>query len=100
MPRRRELLVNGEVYHVYNRSAGNLEVFVAKKEFSRAFELINYYRFEQPLKYSKFRTLSRVNKNNYFNKVKNHGALVEIHSFALMPDHFHLLLQKSQNKPL
>lgn len=97
MPRRRELLVNGEIYHVYNRSVSNLEVFVAKREFSRVFDLLNYYRFKQLLKFSKFRTLSHKNKNNYLEEIKKDGPLIEIYAYSLMPDHYHLLLKQLKN---
>lgn len=94
MPKRKELLVNEEVYHVYNRSVSNLEVFIAKREFSRALSLLNYYRFEQPLKFSKFKTLSRENKNNYLLEIKKNVPLIEIYAYSLMPDHYHLLLKQ------
>ena len=94
MPKRKELLVNGEIYHVYNRSVSNLEIFSAKREFSRAFELLNFYRFEQLLKFSKFKTLSSKNKNNYLEQIKKGGPMTEIYSYALMPDHYHLLLKQ------
>lgn len=98
MPIRKELLVNGEIYHVYNRSVGNLEIFSAKREFFRSFDLLNYYRFEQPLKFSKFKTLSWKNKKNYLEKIKKSSPLVEIYAYAIMPDHYHILLKQLKDQ--
>src|SRR3989344_8068193 len=54
---RRELLVNGEIYHIYNKSVGEFDIFVKKRELNRLFSLINYYRYPQKVRYSKFKTM-------------------------------------------
>ncbi len=93
MPRRFELLINGEIYHVCNRSSWNQELFTNNRDLKRALELIYYYQFKQSLKFSKYLLLSRTRKKEYLKIVKQ-NPLVEIFAFAFMPDHYHILLKQ------
>ena len=94
---RKEILVKGEIYHIFNKSIGNLEILVTKRDLQRAFDLINYYRIPQDVKYSKFKTLSKEVRENYIFNLKNKIPLVEIYAFALMPNHYHVLLKQIQD---
>ena len=98
MPKRKELLVTGEIYHVYNRSVANQEIFMSKKELARVLALIDYYRFKQSLKFSKFNTLSGEKKKAHLSEIKETAAVVEIYAYALMSDHYHLLIKQKQDK--
>ena len=94
MPRRYQILATDEVYHVFNRSIGKEQIFTHKYSLKRAFDLINYYRYAQRLRYSQFKLLSEEAKNNYISAVKKRSPLVDIYSFALMPNHYHLLVRQ------
>lgn len=94
MPRRNELLVNDEYYHVYNRSSWNEDLFNSQSRIKRALDLISYYRFHQLLRYSKFKLLSRERRAEYLAIIKKDEPLVNIYAYSLMPDHYHLLLKQ------
>lgn len=97
--RRKELLVNNEIYHVFNRTNGNIEIFSSKRIFKRALDLIDYYRYPQQLSYSKFRnSLSPEEKKLFIKRSETNEPLVEIFAFAFMPDHFHFLLKQKNNE--
>jgi len=96
MSKRKELLASGEIYHLFNQTVGNEEILTHRKELNRAVKLFGYYRFPQKLKYSKFKTLSENLRNDYLLRMRNQPPLVAIYAFALMPDHYHLLLKQLQ----
>ncbi|MEK7185881.1 MAG: transposase [Patescibacteria group bacterium] len=96
MPRRLLPLVESQIYHVFNRGVDHRPVFTDKREFKRAVDVIDYYRFATPLiKFSKFSKLSSEEKNKIKLKIKNEAKLVDIFAFCLMPNHFHLLLRQT-----
>lgn len=94
MPKRHFLLVNNEIYHVYNRSIGNTEIFTGKREIERFTELLDFYRFPQKLRFSKYRELSPELKELYLLQARKELPLVSIWAYAIMPDHFHLLIKQ------
>ncbi|MFA6470105.1 MAG: transposase [Bacteroidota bacterium] len=59
----------GKYYHVYNRGAHGQEIFVSDENFRFCISLLKKY-------------------SSHF--------LVSIHTFCLMPNHYHLLLQQHQ----
>lgn len=88
------------IYHVYNRAIGGQELFCDKSDFSRFCELINYYRFKKPqLRFSFFKRLEIEKRKEYLDSLmKNEERLVEIYSFCLVPNHFHLVLKEAEEK--
>ncbi|MEK7558696.1 MAG: transposase [Patescibacteria group bacterium] len=99
MPRRLLPLVEGQVYHVFNRGIDHRPTFDDKLELKRALASIDYYRFvSQPLKFSKFLKLSGAERNKLEVKFKTGPKLIDILSFCLMPNHFHFLLRQVSDK--
>lgn len=96
--RRREILASGEIYHTYNRSVGNEDILIGKRELERALGLIDYYRFPQRIKYSEFIRLPIKLRKEYNKEFKKKKPLVEIYAYALMSDHYHLLLKQLQDE--
>lgn len=98
MPYRKTLLATGEIYHIYNRGVEKRPIFLIKQDYLRCTELLNYYRFANPpLKFSYFKELSILEKQNLLAKMSNEfNKLVEIFVYCLMPNHIHLLLKQLQ----
>lgn len=95
MPNKRKIVFsNGEIYHVFNRSVGNLEIFTRHIELMRMLDLISYYRFPQAIRFSQYKNLSKDAKEQYRNNFEKLTPLVEIYSFSLMSDHYHLLIKQ------
>jgi len=93
---RKVILVNNEIYHVFNRSIEQKPIFTEKREWDRALLTLDYYRFSDV-----FTSLSQllqleIDKRNFFlSQLKQKGRkLVEIISYCLMPNHYHLLLKQ------
>lgn len=94
--RRSELLVTGEIYHIYNRSIAVENIFLFKRNCKRAIDLIEFYRFSQNMRFSFYKRMKDDIKNDYSNMYKKSEKLVYIYAYCLMPNHYHLLVK--QNK--
>lgn len=100
MARRNLIFATNEYYHLFNRTIGKEIIYADKRNLSRMIHLVDHYRFPQPLRYSQFKTLPDKSKQAYLNKVSKETPLVEIFSFAFMPNHFHFLLKQTREHGL
>ncbi len=100
MPQRPVVLANNEIYHVFNRSIAGESIFAQnqKVNLSKALEIINYYRFPQKMRLSKYKSLSSELKQQYLDALENTIPLVEVYVFAFMPNHYHFLLKQICDK--
>lgn len=99
MPARTTPLVTEEIYHVFNRGINRMPTFTYKKNYQRAIQAINFYRFMlQPVKLSKFLTSSEDKQVQILEKMQHAGEQVQILAFCLMPNHFHFLLKQKQDR--
>lgn len=89
-------LVTGEFYHVFNRGVARHPTFSLLHDYQQALLALEYYRFSKPpIKLSRFKALARVEKEKLMSSlVRDHSKLVQIISYVLMPNHFHLLLRQ------
>lgn len=100
MPKRKVVFAPNEFYHIYNRSTGATTIFSGNKTLNRALALIDFYRYPQRLKFSKYLSLSKEARISYEKSFRKEKPLIEIYAFAIMPDHFHFLLKLSVDYPL
>lgn len=98
MPRRNFVLATGETYHIYNRSISKESIFYSIRHLSKVKETIDYYRFSQRLRLSKFKALPVALKKEYYEAFIIKPPIVEIYAFAIMPNHYHFLLKQNQDK--
>lgn len=96
MPRRNLVFGTDEAYHVFNRSVGNVNIFSSKIHLRKTIEIVNYYRYPQSLRLSKFKSLNDVMKQDYLLNMGSKKPLVELFAFSFMPNHFHFLLKQLQ----
>lgn len=96
MPYRRLIFAINQFYHIYNRSVGNELVFGRKDYLRRALNLTDFYRFSPQISYSKFKALNQELRKIKQKSIYSSPPLVEIHSLAFMPNHFHFLLKQRQ----
>ncbi len=93
MAKRKYPFVVGEYYHVYNRGTEKREIFLDKNDLYYFFYTIIISNIGGVIKTSD-RNLTRKNllkkiEDNYENK-----QIVEIVSYALLPNHFHFVLKE------
>jgi|SRR3989344_2796183 len=94
MPRRNLVLTTSEIYHIFNRSIAKQNIFGSKYMLNKVLEIIDFYRFPQEIRLSKFNKLPKEKKQSYFENYRNKNPFVEIYAFAFMPNHFHFLLKQ------
>ncbi len=95
---RKDVLVVGEIYHIFNKSIAEFKIFNNTSEFLRMLNVIRYYQMEKPLiRFSDFLRSSKVqlgDVNISFPDRSNKEKLVEIIAYCLMPTHIHLILKQ------
>ena len=95
---RKTQLANDNLYHIYNRGTEKRDIFLDKSDY---FRFIHYlYEFNDTKvvahilrKLDTGRGLASANSANW----KQRELLVEIVSFCLMPNHFHLILRQMKD---
>lgn len=88
MPYRTTPLVNGEVYHIFNRGVAKLPIFRDRRDYNRFLETLYYYQFQGPKP-----QFSQLKRFKDFNFEKN-KRIVELICYCLMPNHYHFLLKQ------
>ena len=90
-------LAIGEFYHVYNKSIADEDIFYNLKYLNKILEIVEYYRYDQRMKLSRFRRLRRSLQKDYLKDFKKSKLLIDIYSFSFMPNHFHFLLRQLED---
>jgi len=98
MSLRKTNLVSGEIYHIYNRGVDKRNIVLDDKDRIRFIhDLFEFNNTEASLKLNYFcKNISEVGLPNLARKQRN--ILVEILSFCLMDNHFHLLIRQKADK--
>jgi len=94
-----------EIYHVYNRSIGEMEIFKNDSEYGRFIRAVRFYQVENlQIKFSDFLEQAShqpgginggINLRTIF---PEKDRLVDIIAYCIMPTHFHLLLKELKEK--
>lgn len=100
MPYRKPPLVNGEIYHIFNRSVARQPIFLTNTYFQRAYEVLSYYNnLNPPVRFSHFSRLPASLKNEILENLnKENQKLVRILAFCFMPNHIHFLIKEIKEK--
>lgn len=94
MPQRNIVLATNEAYHVYDRTIAKAPIFSTKQYLNKILEIVEFYLYPQELRLSRLRTLPSETKKEYISNYRKKNPLVEIYSFAFMPNHYHFLLKQ------
>lgn len=96
MPARLTPLVNEFYYHIYNRGVNRRQIFVNKHDYIHALNIIKFYNYvDYPIRFSKFKLLSLDQRREIWGRLVNSQRYVDIISYCLMPNHFHLLVKQN-----
>ena len=91
-------MVDGEVYHIFDRSIADFVIFNNREELERMRQLIKYYQTKSNAKFSDFiesKIVERQGFNNAFNIIsEGKENLVQIIAYCLMSTHIHLILKQ------
>jgi putative transposase len=100
MATHRPILTSGGIYHLFNRTINNENIFSSTQYISKFLEIVNYYRFYQTFRLSCFLKLLPQQQQEILDSRKNKEPLVEIYSYSFMPNHFHFLIKQLKDKGL
>ena len=98
MPLRKTVFATGETYHVFNRGVNHQPIFIDKRDYPRALEIMSFYRFSKPpLRFSFYNRLPLEEKASFWKELekKNEKIVIPL-CFCLMPNHFHFLLRQEK----
>jgi len=98
MTTHRPILSTNEFYHIFNKTIANQPIFDSVDNLKKMIRIVDYYRYKQKIKLSKFYSLPKRIKNEYTEEAHEKPPLIEIYSFAFMPNHYHFLLKQLQDK--
>lgn len=90
MPGRIIPLVNGEIYHIYNRGSEKRNIYTQPRDYKRFKKTFYYYQFSGPKPRLSLFTTSKLST---FQPSKD-KKLVEVLIFCLMPNHFHFMVKQ------
>lgn len=97
MPIRVTPLVNDCYYHIFNRGVNKLPIFDDSYDYKRMVNLLHFYKYiDKPVRFSKFLLLPNDQRKEIWNTLeKNSKSYVDLTSYCLMPNHFHLLIKQN-----
>lgn len=99
MPSRKIILTNDQYYHVYNRGVNKSNLFEEESDYMHALSLIKFYNYvDYPIRFSKFKLLHIDQRREIWERLKMSKKFVDITSYCLMPNHFHLLIKQNQDR--
>ena len=101
--RQRQPLVNGEFYHVMNKSIEGYKIFPQQKDYDRLLTLFHFFSMkEAPTKFSYFLEhdplIEETGIHNRITELTTNNTHTKIIAYCLMPTHFHLLLQQVETR--
>ena len=92
----RQPLINGEIYHVYNRGIDRRPTFTTQREFKRALQTAEYYRFaDRQIRLSHYLSKDSISQQQVRHMQVNSGEIVSVIAFCLMRNHFHFLIRQN-----
>ena len=95
MPRRKTILANDQIYHVFNKAIDGKNIFQQKADLDRALMSFWYYQFISPsIPLSRYLELPKKVLINYHNHLIESKKSVEVYCYCFMNNHFHLLLKQ------
>jgi putative transposase len=94
---RRDPLVTGETYHVYNRGAHKQAIFTNEQDYFRFSLLLHLANSKTPFELRTiFKKYGGRSSADIFTGEKIENRLVDILAYCLMPNHFHLVVRQKE----
>ena len=86
---RRKTYTAQSYYHIYNRGINKQEIFLDDDDYQQFMGIMKRQLSEKP-------TLDKINKRHY----ANYYGDIELLAFALMPNHFHILVYQESHEAI
>ena len=90
--KRKDKFIEGEIYHVFNKSISNYGIFKDLNNSQRFLDVFEYYNNSLMTKsFSQFTKRKKFDYKNIIYPINN--SFCKILSYCVMPDHYHFLLK-------
>ncbi len=94
---RRQPLITGQIYHIYNRGVDKRDIFIDKNDVYRFVESIKEFNRED-----KILSLANLRKSKQSSQIEakplsGKEPLVEVIAYCFNPNHFHLILKQASD---
>lgn len=94
--RRKDRFIEGEIYHVFNKSIANYGIFKDLQNCQRFLNVFEYYNNKFTLKsFSDFTRRKKFDYKNIIYPIENTHC--KVLSYCIMPDHYHFLIKILNN---
>ncbi|OGE09077.1 hypothetical protein A3A60_02760 [Candidatus Curtissbacteria bacterium RIFCSPLOWO2_01_FULL_42_26] len=90
---RKDLLITGHIYHIFNRGVNKATIFYSEDDYRRFYETAIHY-LNKRVKYSSSQTFSDTVSLDSADTVSEENDKVEVLAYCLMPNHFHFLVKQ------
>ena len=91
MPTRRDVFVNNNIYHIFNKTIAPFKSFHYKPYAHKFVDIFSYYTLKRVIPYSKY---LRLNDKQKMMLPQVDKPYVEILAYCLMPNHYHFQLKQ------
>lgn len=92
---KRPIFIENEIYHIYNRGVDKRDIFMEDGDFVRFIHSLFYFNDQNSiLNFGRDLTMNDIESHSL---KKGRKLLVEILAFALMPNHYHLIIRQRVN---
>ncbi len=99
MPGRRIPLVINQYYHVFNKGISGQNIFLDQKHYKRMVDSLWLYRYlSPPHRMSYLLRLTEKKRVNIKQSIKGEAKHVDVVSYCLMSNHFHILIKQVLDK--
>lgn len=102
MPSRSQPFITGKAYHLYDKTLDTIKIFEDHNSCLAFLRALSYYRFYVPdislSAYRRFSTTEQLLVRQEY--MREQDALITIHAFVLMPNHYHLLVRQKKDGAL
>lgn len=93
MPTRSTPFVNGDIYHVFNKTIADQAVFKEDRICERALKTLWFYqKRQQNTKLAEFLRMGAITREDFLSNRRALPNVIDLHCYCLMPNHFHLLI--------
>lgn len=97
MSKRKEVFIENQIYHIYNRGVEKRTIFLDNQDYLRATHNLYEFNDENPAVNLYYKQpILRSPLSYEATPHKNRKPIVEILAYALMPNHYHFLLRQLQ----
>ncbi len=97
VPKRKTELINGEFYHIIGRGNDRRKIFLDDEDRLRFINSLLIFNDTAPSPWQS-RAFWKQKKELLATSYRPENAVIEIHAFALMDNHFHLLVRQITDK--